>query len=188
MLDAFATRLRSEVEKPSTSLIRYLARFVPPDRVESALREVPAYVLKLPDNIMLLNSFLLSRDTPLVVKMFYASVLAYLLNPEDFLPERKYGLYGYLDDAYLVVAALQRTIPHIPRTLRDKHQTELKRLEELREETLHIREYLPPVVLEKLVAALDSFETAAFIICDQSTFGEVKTIMDHRFSCLSEET
>jgi hypothetical protein len=40
--------------------------------------------------------------------------LAYLYNPTDFLPEKINGLFGYLDDAYLVASVFQKTIEEIP--------------------------------------------------------------------------
>ncbi|MBM3461613.1 MAG: DUF1232 domain-containing protein [Armatimonadetes bacterium] len=187
MLEAFASRLRAEVERPNENLDRYLSRFVRADELKDASRVVSLYVLGLPDNINLLNAFLMAGKTPLVVKMFYASVLAYLLNPKDFLPEESYRLYGYLDDAYLVACALHRTLGHIPRSMREKQKDEIARMEAQRDLTAKVRDYLPPVVLEKLNAALDSFELAAFVICDQSKVGEVQSALGSRFSTLSDE-
>lgn len=187
MLEAFAGRLRAEVGKPPVNVERYLSRFVRREDLTEATRVVSEYVLALPDNITLLNAFLMAKKTPLVVKMFYASVLAYLLNPKDFLPEESYGLYGYLDDAYLVTSALQRTLGHVPRPMRDRHKAEIARLEALSDLTQRVRDYMPPLVLEKLQAALDSFELAAFVICDSSKVGDVQSALGSRFSTLSEE-
>lgn len=187
MLEAFAARLRADVERPSENLERYLSRFVRADDLPEAKRVVTDYVLTLPDNITLLNAFLMSKRTPLVVRLFYSSVLAYLLNPKDFLPEENYGIYGYLDDAYLVTSALHRSFNHIPRALRDKHQELVERLDAQKDNSVRVREYLPPIVLEKLQAALDSFELAAFVICDSSKVGDVQNALGSRFSSLSGE-
>ncbi|MCA9395551.1 MAG: DUF1232 domain-containing protein [Candidatus Omnitrophica bacterium] len=37
-------------------------------------------------------------------------ILAYLYNPTDFLSSEDYGLFGYLDDAYLVALAYERVL------------------------------------------------------------------------------
>jgi uncharacterized membrane protein YkvA (DUF1232 family) len=187
MLDAFADRLKAEVEKPSTDLQRYLSRYVPSDDLKHAAREVQYFVLHLPEHIKLLGELLSAKETPLVIKMFYASVLAYLLNPHDFLPEDVYGLYGYLDDAYLTVAAMQRTVGHIPRPLRARFAEDIARVDLSSERLTSVRHYLPPPVLEKLNAALDSFELAAFIICEQSSVGEVESVMGSRFASLTRD-
>jgi len=187
MLEAFAARLRADVERPSENLERYLSRFVASGDLPQARQLVTEFVLALPEDIELLNAFLMAQGTPLVVRMFYSSVLAYLLNPKDFLPEENYGIYGYLDDAYLVVSALTRSLNHIPRPVRDKHKDLMALLDTQRQICVRVRDYLPPVVLEKLQAALDSFELAAFVISDSSNVGDVQSALGSRFSSLSPD-
>ena len=43
----------------------------------------------------------------------HAFALAYMYNPTDFLPEKTHGLFGYVDDAYLVAGVYERTMHQV---------------------------------------------------------------------------
>lgn len=44
------------------------------------------------------------------IKKLGGFVLAYLYNPKDFLSKDEHGLFGYLDDAYLVVVVYEQVL------------------------------------------------------------------------------
>lgn len=44
------------------------------------------------------------------IKRLGGFVFAYMYNPKDFLSKDEHGLFGYLDDAYLVVTVYERVI------------------------------------------------------------------------------
>lgn len=67
-------------------------------------------ILSLPE--MLRQLALWSRDAsvPPSLRHLHLFTLAYLYNPDDFMPEKTLGFWGYLDDAYMVTSAIVRTM------------------------------------------------------------------------------
>jgi uncharacterized membrane protein YkvA (DUF1232 family) len=76
-------------------------------RDEKSLRTM---IRALPD--MLRQLALWSRDpsVPHRLRRLHLFTLAYLHNPDDILPEKALGFWGYLDDAYMTTSAIVRTM------------------------------------------------------------------------------
>lgn len=71
-------------------------------------------ILAMPNMISQIHSWSLESGQPWKIRKLHSFALAYLYNPTDFLPEKSFGLFGYLDDAYLVASVFQRTMEEIP--------------------------------------------------------------------------
>src|SRR5262245_48291494 len=71
---------------------------------EAALYEAPLrqMILAMPEMVLQIRQGLLDTAQPWRIRRLHNFVLAYLYNPTDLLPEKTEGLFGYLDDAYLV--------------------------------------------------------------------------------------
>ena len=62
---------------------------------------------------MQIRAWLDVPDMPSEIKRLHGFVLTYLYNPDDYLPENHQGLFGYLDDAYVVATVYHRTLSEI---------------------------------------------------------------------------
>jgi hypothetical protein len=87
---------------------------MPPEDVEQLAVVLEPYLRSVPD--ALAAALGMSRDPYCgrAVSFATGSILAYVFDEEDLLPEATFGLIGMLDDAYLVhafVGALTRTYP-----------------------------------------------------------------------------
>lgn len=84
-------RFVSEVER----------RCHPPNAADTAaaLRDL---ILAMPDLIAQIRAWSSDPGIPRHQKQLQGFLLSYLYHPTDFLPESNWGLFGYLDDAYLV--------------------------------------------------------------------------------------
>ena len=73
----------------------------PPDAADTAaaLREL---IVAMPDLIAQIRAWAGDPRVPRHEKQLQGFLLTYLYHPTDFLPESNWGLFGYLDDAYLV--------------------------------------------------------------------------------------
>jgi len=61
------------------------------------------------------------------VRRLESFALAYLYSPTDYLPEKSFGLFGYVDDAYLIANVYERTLNELAaRGLRLKHGNKIK--------------------------------------------------------------
>jgi uncharacterized membrane protein YkvA (DUF1232 family) len=103
-------RLADDPNDPFRSAV--IARVGPREaaHLEGPLRKM---ILALPE--MLAQIGLWSRELKVspALKGIQTLSLAYLINPEDFLPEKAHGLFGYIDDAYLVAAVFNRTLEEV---------------------------------------------------------------------------
>lgn len=96
--------------------------------IEAAALEKPLrnLILCLPEMLYQTRAWLDDPRVPVGLKRIHNFTLTYLYHPEDFLPDGDFGLFGYLDDAYLVANVYMRTMelmnlesrPHLAHTER----------------------------------------------------------------------
>jgi uncharacterized membrane protein YkvA (DUF1232 family) len=72
------------------------------------------YVLAAPDLLHLCCKLLLDREVKALDKAQLASVVAYYVNPFDFMPELVLGPLGYIDDVAVAAYVLQRLLDQEP--------------------------------------------------------------------------
>ena len=99
--DPFAAKIREQVGA------RQALRYVKP------LRDL---ILVMPQLIAQIRAWSSEPKMPSHVKRLHGFVLTYLYHPFDFIPDEGTGLFGYLDDAYLVASVYERTKCHIDHT------------------------------------------------------------------------
>lgn len=75
--------------------------------VEKSLRGM---ILMMPENLERVRRQSTGPDMPPHVRRLYGHLLGYLYEPRDVIPEDGNGFFGYVDDAYLVAAAHERTM------------------------------------------------------------------------------
>jgi uncharacterized membrane protein YkvA (DUF1232 family) len=84
------------------------------------------FIFLLPTTINVLNSYWNDKATPPDAKKLSGLVLSYTLKPNDFLPLENYGLFGYLDDAFIVVSAFLHIQDLYLRDWHDKSSEEIE--------------------------------------------------------------
>lgn len=85
------------------------------DEEVAALRSL---VMTMPELLDYSWNLAVSPATPSGVKALTSFAMTYLYHPRDLLPENELGLLGYLDDAYVVASAVQRSAGHSQSTPR----------------------------------------------------------------------
>jgi uncharacterized membrane protein YkvA (DUF1232 family) len=95
--DAFATKIRQRVGAYEA------AHYAKPLR---------SLILVMPELIAQIRSWMEAPGVPAPLKRLHGFLLSYLYHPTDFLPESD-GLFGYLDDAYLVGRVYARTMEQL---------------------------------------------------------------------------
>ncbi len=68
----------------------------------SALKE---FIFLLPPTLKILSSYWDDSKTPPDIKKLSSLLIAYIIRRDDLLSDEKLGLFGYLDDSYIVVSA-----------------------------------------------------------------------------------
>jgi uncharacterized membrane protein YkvA (DUF1232 family) len=124
MLKALADQLKTLAEKSYGQFrdeIKTRMNGKVTDEQVSALKE---FIFLLPPTLKALNHYWNRKLTPPEAKKASGVIISYILEPNDFLPESKHGLFGYLDDAYFVVSTFIRLQDTYPRDWRDKSREE----------------------------------------------------------------
>jgi uncharacterized membrane protein YkvA (DUF1232 family) len=114
MLKALNHQLQALAKNPQDSFTATVRKRVGARealRFEGPLRKM---ILAMPAMIAQIHTWSDESGQPYEIKKLQSFALAYLYNPTDFLPEKINGLFGYLDDAYLVASVFQKTIEEIP--------------------------------------------------------------------------
>lgn len=113
MLKAFQEKLARLANDPQDPFRRRVTERVGPleaPRIEAPLRRM---ILAMPDMLGQIAAWSRELGVPQPLKRAQVFALAYIVNPEDLLPEGDAGLYGYLDDAYIVAATYYRTMQEV---------------------------------------------------------------------------
>ncbi len=113
MLKAFRYQLKCLSRDPQDPFTQKIRSLVGPRRAtdfETPLRQM---ILAIPDMTQQIRDWTDNTEHPWAIRRLHNFVLAYLYNPNDFLPEKTEGLFGYLDDAYLVASVFQRTVDQL---------------------------------------------------------------------------
>jgi uncharacterized membrane protein YkvA (DUF1232 family) len=114
----------------------------------SVLKE---FIFLLPVTLKQLSIYWNRKDTPAEAKRVCGFIITYIYEPRDLLPEGKHELFGYLDDAYLVVQAYLRI-----------HESFLKDWRQLPSEDLKITERArrlitaPRMLIPDITAKIDN--------------------------------
>lgn len=97
--DPFHTKIKVRVGKRATAIL------------EKHLKQM---ILLAPSLIARIRTLWQSKESGPEVKRLGSFVMAYLYHPKDFLAEEEHGLFGYLDDAYLVSEVYERVTARSP--------------------------------------------------------------------------
>ncbi len=123
MLEALKERLKQLAVLPVNGFADRVRHRSPGARTDDTAKELHAFVMVMPDMIAQLRAWIDEPDMPATLKELHGYLLTYLYHPVDFLSEDEEGLFGYLDDAYMVGSIYARiynqmhyvTRRHLPR-------------------------------------------------------------------------
>lgn len=109
MLIAFKQQLK-ELAKNDGELLEHVRSRVGHEKAGHYVEPLKNLVLVMPEMIAQVQSWSNDNRIPSKEKKLHGFMLTYLYHPVDFLPESGKGLFGYLDDAYLVGSIFSRTM------------------------------------------------------------------------------
>jgi len=119
MLQSFHHYLETLYEGQRDQFRANVARHCDGQDLDAAVQDARDFVLALPAVLSCLTDIILHQDAPMMGRMLVGSVSAYLFRPKDFIPEKEYGFYGFLDDAYLATYALCILMTHVEPSVRN---------------------------------------------------------------------
>ena len=93
--DPFHLKIRQRVGKRATVIL------------EKRLKQL---ILIMPGLVKRIHAHWEHSKSGSEIKKLGSFIFTYLYQPNDFLPEGEHGLFGYLDDAYLVVIVYEKVL------------------------------------------------------------------------------
>lgn len=100
-------KLAADRRDPFARLLRARVGAKEARRRERPLRNM---VLMMPELLGQLRVWMTEPEMRADLRGVHGFILSYLYHPEDILPEKGQGLFGFLDDAFLVALAFQRAL------------------------------------------------------------------------------
>jgi uncharacterized membrane protein YkvA (DUF1232 family) len=171
MLEALDKQLRTLAQDSYNQFIEEVMERQKGKITDEQLAGLKEFIFLLPATLKQLSIYWNQKDTPADAKRVSGFIIGYIFHPNDFLPEARHGLFGYLDDAYMVVQAYLKIQDHYLRDWHDKSAEDLDLTERARRLIIAPRLIIPEVTakIDKLLDSLikgDSteFEQAMLII------------------------
>jgi len=156
MLKALVNQLTTLAREDEQGLRKSIERHLGGRATEEQMKAVKEFIFLLPPVLQQLSEYWKDESLPSEAKRLSGHIITYIYNPDDYLPEEEHGLFGYLDDAYLVVSAFLRIQDSYLRDWRDKTAMELKLVERARE-LIVVPEIVIPEEVKRIEALLDSW-------------------------------
>ena len=146
----FHGHLRQKVGKKATALL------------EGRLKKI---IVLLPDLVGRVYDYWRVQPHASQTKILSAYVLTYLYLPKDFLPEDEWGLYGYLDDAYLVAKVYTTILDEVERSGGKIDAADQKLSEEVKLLQKSLRIVIPKICekIDEMIAELAEGKQDAYL-------------------------
>lgn len=113
MLQALKSQLRTLAADPHDPFAAHIRKRVGTVEAAHYTKPLRSLILVMPELIAQIRAWMEQPALPPRLKRLHGFLLGYLYHPTDFLPEDSAGLFGYLDDAYLVGRVYARTMQHL---------------------------------------------------------------------------
>lgn len=139
--DPFHIHVRERVGKKAT------------DNLEMKLKE---FILRMPSIVSRIEEIMRQEPEGSFASRLSQYLLIYLYDPEDFLPEKDKGLFGYLDDAYFVAIVYLLIIQRRTSEILDRKDIEF---EESLFQFLGVVRYVIPDECKKIEKTISDIES-----------------------------
>ena len=108
MLKALANQLRNLATEDEAGFRECIRKRLGGGPTDEQVKAVKEFIFLLPPVLQQLSDYWSDEACPSQAKKLSVRIITYIYSPDDYLPEEEHGLFGYLDDAYLVVSAFLR--------------------------------------------------------------------------------
>lgn len=99
---------------------------------EDQIKNIKEFIFLMPPVLKQLSNYWNAKKTPAEVKQFSGLILTYIFHPDNLISQENNGLFGYIDDAYLVVASFLRMEEMAFKDWHQKSSQELELLQRCR--------------------------------------------------------
>jgi uncharacterized membrane protein YkvA (DUF1232 family) len=164
MLNAFDSHLRTLASASNGQFREEVRKRVNGKFTDDQVATLKEFIFLLPTTLKLFSRYWNRKSTPPDAKRLSGFIMTYVYQPRDFLPEESIGLFGYLDDAYMVVATYLKIQEHFLADWHEKTPEELE-LVSRAQKLISAPRLVVPEVTERIDRVLDKL-----VLGDQAEF------------------
>jgi len=131
MIQALTEQLARLTRDPKDPFLLTIKNIVGSRQAAGYANPLRKMVLALPIMVEGIRESLEKLTLDPSVRRLESFALVYLYSPTDYLPEKSFGLFGYVDDAYLVANVYERTLNEIEARglkLKNKEQIDIDKV------------------------------------------------------------
>jgi uncharacterized membrane protein YkvA (DUF1232 family) len=150
MLKVLDDQLRSLANLKDDDFRRAIAARLNGKATEDQVKSVKEFIFLMPPVLKQLTNYWNEKKTPAEAKRLSGFIVTYIFHPDNLISLENNGLFGYIDDAYLVVATFLRMEEMALKDWRAKSSAELELWERCR---AHLA--APKLVIPDEVARID---------------------------------
>lgn len=151
MLKALEKELRALADVSIDHLRNEITNRFDARATDEQVQAIKDFIFLMPPTLKVLSRYWDDAKTPAQAKNLAGLIITYVYHPNDLLSEEEHGLFGYLDDAYLVVASFLKIQDMYIRDWEDKSELE-RDLMERAKNLIHT----PQIVIPKVSERIDS--------------------------------
>ncbi|KPJ49074.1 MAG: hypothetical protein AMJ41_03645 [candidate division Zixibacteria bacterium DG_27] len=156
MLKALTNQLRILAGEDEQGFRKSIEKRLGGRATEEQMKAVKEFIFLLPPVLQQLSNYWNDESFPSEAKRLSGHIITYIYAPHDYLSEEQHGLFGYLDDAYLVVSAFLRIQDSYLKNWQDKSPLELQLVKRARELIL-VPDLVIPEEAKEIEALLHSW-------------------------------
>jgi uncharacterized membrane protein YkvA (DUF1232 family) len=108
MLRALQNHLRDLAEDKTGKLKKEIEVRWGDEVTEDQVHAIKEFIFLMPPCLKVLSQYWSEKKTPAQAKNLAGLIITYVYHPHDLISDEEHGLFGYIDDAYLVVASFLR--------------------------------------------------------------------------------
>ena len=108
MLKALQNHLRSLANGKDDILKKEIEARWGSEVTNDQVQAIKEFIFLMPAALKVLSTYWSEKKTPSDAKHLAGLIITHVYHPHDLISDEKHGLFGYIDDAYLVVSSFLR--------------------------------------------------------------------------------
>lgn len=158
MIKALSDKLKELAGSTDNDFRAILKKRMDGKVTEEQIGALKEFIFLMPSTLKVLNSYWNDDKIPLEVKKLASLLTAYVIRRDDLISDEELGLFGYLDDSYIVVAAFLKIQEMFLRDWQEKSTAEIELARRARELIVAAR-IVAPEVTREIDEVIELFES-----------------------------
>ncbi|MCE1245157.1 MAG: hypothetical protein LWY06_00765 [Firmicutes bacterium] len=127
----------------------FIATVVKPENLDLGVEIHDKYIRAIPKALSIFSKLVLDTAAREEIRSYFSLVIAYILEPDNFLRKNVPSMVGLLDNAYVLHSALEITINYLDENVKSEFAEDLELMKPIFEFNPIIKKFIPPHILNR---------------------------------------